>query len=70
MTDIDFTLNHQGKKVFTREFLIRRGYCCQCGCFNCPYRENQSSIDPNIPIELQLETKGEDDQSLFENDDE
>ena len=23
--------------VATREFLLRRGYCCQCGCRNCPY---------------------------------
>jgi len=23
--------------VFTREFLLKRGYCCQSGCRHCPY---------------------------------
>jgi hypothetical protein len=25
--------------VFTARFLLRRGYCCENGCRNCPYRE-------------------------------
>jgi len=27
-----------GLVVFTREFLLKRGYCCKCGCRHCPYR--------------------------------
>jgi hypothetical protein len=23
--------------VFTAEFLLKRGYCCQSGCRHCPY---------------------------------
>ena len=23
--------------VFTRRFLLRRGYCCESGCRHCPY---------------------------------
>ena len=23
--------------VFTADFLLRRGYCCQSGCRHCPY---------------------------------
>jgi hypothetical protein len=23
--------------VFTSEFLLRRGYCCESGCRHCPY---------------------------------
>ena len=23
--------------VLTREYLLRRGYCCENGCRNCPY---------------------------------
>lgn len=26
-----------GLFVFTREFLLKRGYCCESGCRNCPY---------------------------------
>ena len=27
----------EGLMVLTREFLIKRGYCCDNGCRNCPY---------------------------------
>jgi hypothetical protein len=23
--------------AISREFLLQRGYCCRCGCRNCPY---------------------------------
>jgi hypothetical protein len=26
-----------GLLVFTREYHLKRGYCCQSGCRNCPY---------------------------------
>jgi hypothetical protein len=26
-----------GLYVFTAEFLLRRGYCCESGCRHCPY---------------------------------
>ena len=25
------------KKPLSREFLLKRGYCCNNGCINCPY---------------------------------
>ena len=28
-----------GMFVFTREFLLRRGYCCESGCRHCPYED-------------------------------
>lgn len=27
----------KGKWVFTAQFLLKRGYCCQSGCRHCPY---------------------------------
>jgi len=31
--------------VFTREFHLKRGYCCTNGCKNCPYSiHNESKI--------------------------
>jgi hypothetical protein len=25
--------------ALSRAFLLQRGYCCELGCKNCPYRE-------------------------------
>jgi len=30
-----------GLMVFTREYHLRRGYCCQSGCRHCPYGFNK-----------------------------
>jgi hypothetical protein len=32
----DFYLEN-GYRVMTKEYLIRRGYCCSNGCRHCPY---------------------------------
>lgn len=32
----DYTVEN-GLFVFTRDYLLRRGYCCGSGCRNCPY---------------------------------
>lgn len=26
-------------KPLSRQFLLNRGYCCNCGCLNCPYKK-------------------------------
>lgn len=28
-----------GFMVFTKKYLLKRGYCCDSGCRNCPYGE-------------------------------
>lgn len=45
----------------SREFLLKRGFCCQSGCKNCPY---DSDLDPNTPIEISCRT--ESDQEKYE----
>jgi len=35
----DYTIE-DGLIVFTREYLLRRGYCCGSICQNCPYGED------------------------------
>lgn len=30
-----------GLFVFTGEFLLRRGYCCESGCRHCPYQTKE-----------------------------
>lgn len=39
-----------GKMVMTRDYHIKRGYCCRCACRHCPY----GSVPPtyhNNPID-------------------
>jgi hypothetical protein len=33
----DYYLNEEGLLVFTKKFLLNRGYCCGSGCKHCPY---------------------------------
>ncbi|MFZ1331351.1 MAG: DUF5522 domain-containing protein [Flavobacteriales bacterium] len=33
----DFYFTKEGYVVFTEQYLLRRGYCCQNGCKHCPY---------------------------------
>jgi hypothetical protein len=34
---IDYTLDDQGRRVFTGAYLLSLGYCCGLECPNCPY---------------------------------
>ena len=43
--DEPFYVNDQGLYVFTREYLLLRGYCCGNGCLHCPY-DYRNVIDP------------------------
>ena len=33
----DYYLSPEGYKVFTEQFHLKRGYCCESGCRHCPY---------------------------------
>jgi len=33
----DYYLTEKGLLVFTKKFLLERGYCCGSGCKHCPY---------------------------------
>ncbi len=61
----DFYFNDEGLMVLTKEFLLKRGFCCQSGCENCPYGI-KNRIDPTLPIEYQTCME---DQSHYEYDD-
>jgi hypothetical protein len=42
--DRDFYIEN-GKYVFTAFYLKNRGYCCNCNCRHCPYRnENTETV--------------------------
>lgn len=33
----DYYINEQGNWVFTSEYHLKRGYCCNNNCRHCPY---------------------------------
>jgi hypothetical protein len=33
----DYIIDDLGRYVFTSAYLLKRGYCCESGCRNCPY---------------------------------
>jgi hypothetical protein len=33
----DFYINDEGNLVFTEEYHLKRGYCCENNCLHCPY---------------------------------
>lgn len=47
----DFYLSEEGYRVFTEQYLLKRGYCCESGCRHCPYGFNKKSgkCDKNGP---------------------
>lgn len=38
----DYYIDEDGLMVFTTDYLMRRGYCCESGCKNCPYGDGES----------------------------
>jgi len=43
----DFYLSPEGYKVFTEQYHLRRGYCCESGCRHCPYGYNRKTNTQN-----------------------
>ena len=33
----DYYFDNEGLMVFTRSYHLKRGFCCNSGCKNCPY---------------------------------
>ncbi len=33
----DYYVSPEGYIVFTEQYQLRRGYCCQSGCRHCPF---------------------------------
>lgn len=34
---VDYYINEDGNLVFTKEYHLKRGYCCKNKCLNCPW---------------------------------
>ena len=35
----EYYISQDGYIVFTKKYHLKRGYCCQSNCKNCPYRK-------------------------------
>ncbi len=38
----DYYLSEEGYITFTKEFHIKRGYCCNNSCKHCPYKTKKN----------------------------
>jgi hypothetical protein len=38
--NVDYTIENK-KWIFTKEYLLKRGYCCHFKCRNCPYNNER-----------------------------
>lgn len=38
--NVDYTIENE-KWIFTKEYLLKRGYCCHLNCRNCPYNNER-----------------------------
>ncbi|WP_158548334.1 DUF5522 domain-containing protein [Marixanthomonas ophiurae] len=43
----DFYLTPEGYKCFTKQYHLKRGYCCESGCRHCPYGFNKKKSTKN-----------------------
>lgn len=34
---VDYYFNEEGLFVFTKEYHLKKGYCCGNGCLHCPF---------------------------------
>jgi hypothetical protein len=46
-------------KPLSREFLLKRGYCCNSGCTNCPYKKEKVMSDSKTKYEETLAKEAE-----------
>ena len=44
--------------MLSREFLLKRGYCCHLGCFNCSYGDDPEDLTKQ-PEDVKLEANTE-----------
>ena len=43
--NIDYYFNKDGLMVFTEEYHLKRGYCCDSGCRHCPYNKKDRETE-------------------------
>lgn len=51
----DFYWSPEGYRVFTAQYLKRRGYCCKSGCKHCPYGYDKNTHQVIKPMPLKTD---------------
>jgi hypothetical protein len=46
--NIDFYINEDGYIVFTKEYHLKRGYCCKNKCLNCPWEYGKPKTQKQV----------------------
>ena len=54
LADDDFYLDPNGLMVFTREYHLRRGFCCKSGCLHCPWGYRKKAPRPALPDDFEI----------------
>ena len=52
---IDFYFDTSGLMVLTKEYHLKRGFCCGNGCRHCPY--DYENVEENLRKELLSKNK-------------
>lgn len=50
----DFYLDEQGLMVFTRQYHLRRGFCCKSGCLHCPWGYRKKKRSTELPPDFEI----------------
>ncbi|MCF6295782.1 MAG: DUF5522 domain-containing protein [Flavobacteriaceae bacterium] len=45
--DGDYYLTPEGYRCFTKQYHLKRGYCCESNCRHCPYDYDKNTIRVN-----------------------
>ena len=43
---VDYYINEDGNFVFTKEYHLKRGYCCKNKCLHCPWNYGRPNNKP------------------------
>jgi len=46
--NIDYYINADGNLVFTREYHLKRGFCCKNKCLHCPWDYGKEIQPKNV----------------------
>jgi len=44
----DYYLTPEGYKCFTKQYHLKRGYCCESNCKHCPYGFDEKTNKQNV----------------------
>lgn len=47
----DYYFSEEGYLVFTEQYHLKRGHCCQSGCRHCPYGNSPKDRNKKAPQE-------------------